>query len=106
MRKKQKRGESQCSRICYFLIWSKRTSKSSIFNQRKRSMKMSSRRSTSTKCRRIRRLTLYADRNSKNEMWMAEGGSISEEGVAITPFARGQHPHGGQIMEAASYHAA
>ena len=26
-------------------------------------------------------------------------GSISEEGVAITPFARGPQPYGGQIVE-------
>jgi hypothetical protein len=26
-------------------------------------------------------------------------GSISEEGVAITPFAQGPDPHAGQIME-------
>jgi len=29
---------------------------------------------------------------------MAPVGSISKEGVAITSFARGQNPHGGQIM--------
>ena len=34
----------------------------------------------------------------ENEVMDGPGGSISKEGVAITSFARGRNPEGGQIM--------
>jgi hypothetical protein len=32
------------------------------------------------------------------KLWIAPQGSISEEGVGITPFGQGQGPYGGRIM--------
>src|SRR4029077_5794427 len=67
MRKRQKPGNSHCSRICFFPIWSKRTSRSSISSRLRRSMKTSSRHRTSTKCPFINRLSLYVDSQTQQK---------------------------------------
>src|SRR5260370_20400904 len=76
MRKKQKPGNSHRSPICCFLIWSKRTSRSSISSRRRQSMKTSSRHRTSTKCPFINRLSLYVDSQTQQKEPMKPGNLI------------------------------
>src|SRR4029077_16010485 len=76
MRKKQRPGNSHCSRICCFLIWSKRTSRSSISSRLRQSMKTFSRHRTSTKCPFINRLSLYVDSQTQQKEPMKPGNLI------------------------------
>src|SRR5438067_7028138 len=85
MRKKRRPGNSPCSRICFFLIWSKHTSKSSICSRPTPDTMTYSCRITSQRSTIFNPLSRYADnKNQKMKTNKMNNGKLNGKVALVT----------------------
>src|SRR5438552_2698708 len=84
MRKKRKPGNCRGSRTCFFPIWSRRTSRNSIFNRLTRDTTTCSCRITSPRSTIINPLSLFADNENRNERNKMNNGKLNGKVALVT----------------------